>query len=240
MLENGAHVQTAYEKSLSHNALVAWFHGRRYARLVKLLGTRTPPEQTIRLLEIGCGVGRLYGELRGSLQLAYTGVELDAALAAEAQARYGGCEGFRALHGDAVDLLPTLPAADVVVALETLEHVPAAGVERILDAVATMRPGLFVCSVPVELGPSLWAKNLSSVVMGYSRHREYSWPETWWAGVGRLDKLPAHTTWHKGFDWRQMVASIKRRMRVTRAESLPAGWLPVGLGTSVFLVAEPR
>lgn len=46
--------------------------------------------------------------------------------------------------------------------------------------------------MPVEIGPAVWFKKIASMVTGYMRHTEYTWIETFWAGLGKLDKLPTH------------------------------------------------
>jgi hypothetical protein len=124
--------------------------------------------------------------------------------------------------------------------LEALEHIPEHAVVRIVEQVAVARPHLFVCSVPVEIGPSIWFKNVGSLLMGYSRHREYTWNETFWAGLGKLDKLPPHGLGHKGFDWRWLAQTVRHSHRITRMRTFPFDALPASVSTSVFFVAEPR
>jgi hypothetical protein len=37
--------------------------------------------------------------------------------------------------------------------------------------------------VPVEIGASIRLKNIGSALCGYGRHEEYTWAETFWAGL---------------------------------------------------------
>ena len=113
-------------------------------------------------------------------------------------------------------------------------------VVRIVENIARQRPRLFVCSVPVEVGPIIWIKNVGSWLMGYLRHTEYRWHETLWAGLYQLDRLPPHGTGHKGFDWRWLAQTIRHNLRIVEFRRLPARLLPAGLSTSVFFVARPR
>jgi hypothetical protein len=125
---------------------------------------------------------------------------------------------------------------DVICAMETLEHIPRAEVTVLLDKIAARRPRpMFIASVPVETGPSIWLKNIGSAICGYSRHHEYSWSETFWAGLYRLDKLPPHGTSHKGFDWRWLHHEMTQRFSV-RVRKLPVVGLPA---SSVFFSAKP-
>jgi hypothetical protein len=133
-----------------------------------------------------------------------------------------------------------LKRADIVVALETFEHIPEHDVVRIIEAIAASKPRFFVCSVPVEIGPAIWLKNVGSLVTGYMRHKEYSWPETFWAGLYQLDKLPPHGTGHKGFDWRWLAQTIRHNMKIKDIRKFPFSILPAAVAFSVFMVAEPR
>jgi hypothetical protein len=144
------------------------------------------------------------------------------------------------VHDSVVNALPHLEHADVLVAMETCEHIPEHDVVRIIEAVAAARPAVFVCSVPVEIGPSIWLKNVGSLVTGYMRHREYRWAETFWAGFYQLDRLPPHDTGHKGFDWRWLAQTIRHNMRVVEVRRFPFGFLPAAIAFSVFMIAEPR
>lgn len=125
-------------------------------------------------------------------------------------------------------------------ALETLEHIPEPTVFRLIEDVRIMQPKLFICSVPVEIGPVIWVKNLGSLLMGYQKSRsQYTWKETFWAGLAKLDKLPPHATGHKSFDWRWLAQTIRYNMKIKEMRTFPFGLWP-GLSTSVFFIAEPR
>jgi Methyltransferase domain len=152
-------------------------------------------------VEIGCAHAKLFSLLNERFEIDYTGIEIDPVFVDTAQSRYGNNMNFRVVLDSAVNALPHMTNADIVIAFETLEHIPEHEVVRITEAVASARPKLFVCSVPVEIGPAVWLKNVGSLLTGY--HTEYRWRETCWAGLYRLDRLPPHATDHKGFGWRR-------------------------------------
>src|SRR5690606_3532533 len=116
---------------------------------------------------------------------------------------------FRVMQGSALDCLERIESADVIVALETLEHIPEPIAFRIVERIAALKPKLFLCSVPIEIGPSIVFKNVGSALCGYVRHRSYGWRDTFWAGIYQLHKLPPHSTSHKGFDWRWLAHIIR-------------------------------
>ncbi len=144
------------------------------------------------------------------------------------------------VHGAAEEQPDLLHGADIIVALETLEHIPEPTVVRLIELVAAAHPQLFVSSVPVEIGPAVWLKNVGSLLTGYSRHRDYRWSETFWAGLYQLDRLPPHHLDHRGFDWRWLEQTIRHNMRIVETRRFPFQWLPAALSFSVFFVAEPR
>ncbi len=123
--------------------------------------------------------------------------------------------------------------------METLEHIPEHIVVRIVEQIARARPKLFLCSVPNEVGPMIWIKNLGSALMGYNRHHSYSWRDTFCASIARFDKLPVHSTSHKGFDWRWLAHTILHNVRIRRYLTTPIRGIPRFLSPSIIFVCEP-
>jgi hypothetical protein len=234
--------ETEYERNQRFNGLVAWLHTFRYKTILALFErlTASAGGRPIRVVEIGCAHAKLFALLDARFRIHYTGIEIDGKSVEVARSRYACHTNFHLIHGSAVDCLSQVKGADVLVALETLEHIEEHAVVRILEAVALARPSWFVCSVPVELGPAVWMKNLGSFCTGYIRHREYTWAETFWAGLYQLDRLPPHGTGHKGFDWRWLAQTIRHNLRIRDIRKLPFGFLPAALAFSVFIVAEGR
>lgn len=234
---------TRYEQNQSFNSIVRWLHSFRYKNILQVFEdlTRSLPEgRTIRVVDVGCAHAKLFDILKDRFRIDYIGIEVDQGLLRAATERHGGAPNFTVIHGEAEHELGKLSCVDVVVALEVLEHIPEHSVVRIVEQVARLNPRLFVCSVPVEIGPAIWIKNVGSLLMGYNRHREYTWAETLWAGFGQLDKLPPHGVGHKGFDWRWLAQTVRHNHIVTALKKFPFNALPAGLSTSVFILAEPR
>ena len=236
--------QTDYEKAQSFNALMAWVHSRRYQGIRRVFAglARDIPDRPLRVLEVGCAHAKLFGELNPSFKLDYTGIELREDFVAVARERYAGHANCRIVQGSASEpgMLSQGGPPDIVVALETLEHIPEHDAVRVVEGIAALRPRIFVCSVPVEIGPAIWMKNVASLFMGYMRHREYTWAETFWAGLYQLDRLPPHGVEHKGFDWRWLAQTVRHNMRIVELRRYPLPFLPAGLSTSVFIIAVPR
>jgi hypothetical protein len=238
----GATPQTEYERNQVHSAVVSWLHSHRYKNILRVFEAvaREVKGRPIRVVDIGCAHAKLYQVLDERFDIEYTGIDPEPTLAAVARERYGNRPNFTLLETSALETVDRYRGADVVAALETLEHIPEHEVVRLVEAVAQARPRRFVCSVPVEIGPTIWLKNVGSWVAGYVRHTEYEWKETFWAGLYRLDKLPPHAVRHKGFDWRWLAQTIRHNLRIVSLQTLPYGFVPSAFSTSVFIVAEPR
>lgn len=232
-----------YEKAQNFNFLTRWLHGFRYRQIFQLMEklSREKGDTPIRIYEIGSAYGRLFDMLNARFKIEYTGIELYIGLYDESVRRYGKFSNASFIHGSALDdeNLKGVEEADIVIALETLEHIPDDDVVTLLKKLKTRLRGIFVCSVPVEIGPSIALKNIGSAMAGYSRHNEYTWKETFYAFTFQLDRLPPHDTGHKGFDWRKLVKNIRSELKIKKIRRFPANLLPAWFASSIFLIAEP-
>lgn len=234
--------ETEYETKQRFNFLVSYLHSFRYRNILALFSAaaREAGAKPIKVVEIGCAHAKLFSILNEQFDIDYTGIEINSEFVGAARSRYAHNPNFRVVHDSALNALANLKGADIVVALETCEHIPEHDVVRIIEAVAAARPRRFVCSVPVEIGPAIWLKNVGSLVTGYVRHKDYRWSETFWAGLYQLDRLPPHDTGHKGFDWRWLAQTIRHNMKIKEIRRFPFSILPAAIAFSVFIIAEPR
>ncbi|WP_428819429.1 class I SAM-dependent methyltransferase [Microbulbifer sp. MCCC 1A16149] len=232
---------TNYEKNQRFNPLVSWLHSFRHAHALQSIETLAVPhpDRPLKVVEIGCAHGQLFPAVNQRYNIDYVGIEPWHKFVKRANAHYGEHPNFKVIQGYAEDHFDVLANADVIVALETLEHIPEHTVVRIVEAVAAAKPKLFICSVPVEVGPAIWLKNIGSFFCGYMRHKEYTWKETFWAGLGQLDKLPPHGTDHKGFDWRWLAQTIRHNLKILKLRRFPFGLAPAQFSSSVFFICEP-
>lgn len=230
----------ALEERHRYNFITRFFHAMRFKRVVHYVRTMEkslgrPPV----VMDIGCGPGNVFFALNEAAHVRYVGVELNAAKVEKGNAALAGYENAIILNRDAsVSGLFEEVEPDIVIALESFEHIPPASVEKIIDTVSGYQGlSLFICSVPVEIGPAIWIKNAGSALIGYKRHREYSWAETFWAGLYRLDKLPAHDLRHKGFDWRWLSNALRRKLKVVKVHTSPWDIIPAAFSPSILFVS---
>lgn len=232
---------TDYEKNQSFNPLVNFLHSIRYRHLINLFKdfSKTARDTPIKVIEIGCAHAKTFALLNQHFPIDYLGIELDARFVETAKARYAAHHNFRIIHGSITDHFAALENADIILALETLEHIPENLVVRVVEQIAMAKPKAFICSVPNEVGPIVWIKNMGSFVMGYMRHKEYKWSETFLAGFFKLDKIDRHGTGHKGFDWRWLAQTIRHNLKIRKTFSTPFSWLPKTFSFSVIFVCLP-
>lgn len=239
-LTNGV-VRYDYEQLQKFNAIVAWLHSLRYRHVIsRFAAIHSDLKRAVTITDVGCAHAKLYSLLNDHIPISYTGIEANEHLAGLALSRYGSNDNFRVIFESAVSALDRVGQPDVVVALETLEHIPEADAVRIVEKIASMRPHRFIASFPIEIGPAIWFKNVGSLLCQYERHKEYTWAETFWAGLYQLDRLRPHITGHRAFDWRWLVQTIRHNFRIVELRRFPLNFMPAAAGTSIFLVAEPR
>ncbi len=229
---------TDYEKILSFNPLVSYLHGIRYKRLLSLFAklSAKDPDKTLRVVDIGCAHAKNFPLLNERFKIDYIGVELDKDFSDVAGERYGAFKNFKIINDTIENHYSLLANSDVILSLETLEHIPEHIVVRLIEQIALAKPEAFFCSVPNEVGPIVLVKNIGSLLTGYMRHKEYKWSETFYAGFYNLDKVEVHGTGHKGFDWRWLAQTIRHNMKITSSYSSPFGWLPKTLSFSIIFV----
>lgn len=106
-----------------------------FERIAEAVQGRPGTAQTLRLLDVGCGNGRLGRYLRDSLDatMDYTGVDASPALLAHARAALGAGADLRThdLVGCSPSALPAGPF-DCVAAVAVLHHIPGAEMRRAL------------------------------------------------------------------------------------------------------------
>lgn len=238
-----ANFSTTYEAIQNYNRLTRFLHRGRYRKLISVLEELQQEigNRRIRILDIGCGPGSAVAHILDRFEVDYVGIDYDPTFIDAARSRYGHLENCRFVVADATDSkLYHECKADIVIALETLEHIPLNDVTRIIEHVCRIvRPHFFLVTVPVEIGPAVWIKNWGSILMGYDR-KSGDFRETLWAGLYQLDRVPPHHSSHQGFDWRCLAQLMRVNAPLREIRGLPFAFIPRILSPNVSLLAEPR
>lgn len=236
-------ITTAFTHKHGFNAITTYLHSFRFKTVIRYMERlqREIKDRPIVIMDIGCGPGLFYEVLKDRFDVRYVGVEIQTKYVDMTREKYKDDPHVTILNRDAgdADIYRDIQP-DIVVALESMEHIPFAKVAEIVGRmrdIPSLR--LFIASVPVEVGPAIWVKNLGSFLMGYHRHKEYSFAETLWAGFYCLDKLPRHDGRHKGFDWRWLAQTIRLNLKMVKIHTSPYDWIPSWLAPSILFVAVP-
>jgi SAM-dependent methyltransferase len=236
--------------------LLRWSHGSRFRVARELVA----PHAGARLLDYGCGDGTFLSMVRDLFPRA-VGAEVDAALAAEAAARFAGDDGARFVHTSAL-----ADEADgsfgVAVCMEVLEHCTEESADRVLADLRRLvaKDGTVIISVPVETGPALAGKQMYRALAarrgleGYRERETYSPRELaamLFAGGGTRIARPVYRSHfasgeanvyhgHKGFNWRALRRRLARDFVVRRTLFSPVPLLGPLLNSQAWFVLSPR
>jgi SAM-dependent methyltransferase len=236
--------------------LLRWSHGSRFRVARELVAAHAGA----RLLDYGCGDGTFLGMVR-DLSPDAVGAEVDAALAAEAAARFAGEPGLRFVHTRAL-AAEADGSFGMAVCMEVLEHCTADAVDRVLADLRRLvaKDGTVVVSVPVETGPALVGKQLYRALAarrgleGYLQRETYTPAElacSLTAGEGAAIERPVYRSHfpsgeanvyhgHKGFNWRALRRRLAVDFRIRETRFSPVPLLGPLLNSQAWFVLSPR
>ena len=127
MQEPNQTIQTRYEALQGYNVFTRWLHSIRYRHILSVIeefATCESPRRPVRILDIGCGPAKLYRILNERFPIEYLGCEIQAGFIEVARARHGNQPNFRITDQSITSGNISLHDWDIIVALETLEHIP--------------------------------------------------------------------------------------------------------------------
>jgi 2-polyprenyl-3-methyl-5-hydroxy-6-metoxy-1,4-benzoquinol methylase len=243
----------AQKQLLSPSRLVRWSHGSRF-RLAREL---VAPLAGRRLLDYGCGDGTFLSLVLDLFPEA-VGADVAADQLADCAARFTDAAGVSFLATGALDAPPHRQRYEIVVCMEVLEHCPDDVQAAVLDRIArvTTPGGRVVISVPIEIGPTLVAKQAARGLVALAGESAYASRERYrpgellrmcFAGRGTAIPRPEHTgsdgarfTGHKGFNWRRLEGSIAARFAIERRLFSPMPVLGSWLNSQVWFVCRTR
>lgn len=236
--------------------LLRWSHGSRFRVARELV----EPYAGARLLDYGCGDGTFLKMVHDIFPHA-VGAEVDAALAAEAAARYAAEPGLRFVH--TAELAGEAEGSfGVAVCMEVLEHCTPEAVDRVLADLRRLvaKDGTVIISVPVETGPALVGKQLYRALAarrgleGYVERETYTPAELGKmlvAGSGTAIERPVYRSHfpsgeanvyhgHKGFNWRALRRRLQADFHLRQTRFSPVPLLGPLLNSQAWFVLSPR
>ena len=245
----------AQKQLLSRSGLVRWSHGSRF-RLARAL---VEPFAGRRLLDYGCGDATFLALVHDLFPQAL-GVDVDGAQIMDCAQRFADVPGVSFLTTDRLADATHAGRYDIVVCMEVLEHCPDDVQAGVLDRVrdVTTPGGTIVISVPIEIGPTLVAKQAARGLVARGGLTEYASRERYapgellrmtFAGVGTEfpreeyvgrdnNGRPSRFTGHKGFNWRKLQRAVEQRFIIERRLFSPMPLLGSLLNSQVWLICR--
>lgn len=127
---------------------------------------------------------------------------------------------------------------DLVVCMETLEHLPEEMLAGYLEKLKSASKGVMLVSVPNEIGLVFLGKFLVKLLVYREKmNPKYSFGDVVNQVLGRIDRV-VHDD-HKGFSYRRLKEILEKDWKVSM-NAIPFRWLPISLGFSVGMVCNLR
>lgn len=228
--------QVSYNERLFAGGLRRRLHLARFMWLRHTLQALKAPANSV--LELGCYDGKLLEHLPQT-PARYLGLDanweggLD--LAAKRWADQSEFE-FR-FCAQPQDMALEDEVFDLVIAMETLEHVPPTMLDDYLANMARATSSYFLVTVPNEIGVVFAAKYLTKRALG-GDYGSYTAAEFYYAVMGQTEKVSRVE--HKGFNYRTLCRQIAEHFDILECSGHPLGVLPAWLNFGIGILATPK
>lgn len=127
---------------------------------------------------------------------------------------------------------------NLVICMETIEHIPEEMLEGYLTKIKEATDGLFILTVPNEIGLVFLIKYLIKLMIFREKiNPKYSFSDVINQTLGLMDRV-IHDD-HKGFDYRRLIARLKRDWRIEEVVAIPLNRAPLSMSFSIGIVCKP-
>lgn len=220
-------------KPYSERLFKGWqslYHNRRFYWIQKKLKNYDYES----LIEIGCFNARLLNYIKPKKYYGFdAGYEkedgVDIALK-----KYKNHKNIEIKVGDKTSQI-TNKKFDVLVSLETFEHIEPNLVEPFLEKLSKQINKVAFFSVPVERGLPFLIATFVRIIN--RKPKKYTISEFFNSIIGRMDKVDRKG--HKGFDERIFIKQVNKYFNVKKVESMfGPKWLGLNLGIGIIAVPK--
>jgi len=243
-----------YEKKqiLSESRLISWSHRSRFKYGIE----KALAQGGKSILDYGCGDGTFLKLIHGKFSK-LVGVDIEKIHIEDCRERLATDSAYNFLLVDELMEHDQLEQFDVVTCMETLEHCTDEAVDVALQNCNKVmkKDGLFLVSVPIEIGPSLIAKQAARKIAGFKNIGDYkeafekyskqefmkmvfAGPES---GIPRERMINHYSAYgHKGFNWKKLKVQIQKYFQVKSVHFTPIPLTGKFLNSQVWFECEHK
>jgi 2-polyprenyl-3-methyl-5-hydroxy-6-metoxy-1,4-benzoquinol methylase len=211
-------------------------HTERFKWLNKTSASMFSERSSISVLEVGCYDGKTLDFVPVAVHR-YVGFDagwedgLDLALQ-----RFANRDNYKFHQSvEPSDIANTPGRFDLIICMETFEHISPSKVGSYISAFAAKLDGFLVVTVPNEQGLPLLFKTVGAKLLGKSRD-SYGASEFANAFLGRMESVPRSN--HKGFDYMALAESLRRSFKHVQVEGVSPAKFPQQLSLTIGIIAS--
>jgi 2-polyprenyl-3-methyl-5-hydroxy-6-metoxy-1,4-benzoquinol methylase len=211
-------------------------HVQRFRWLSKNIASIFPERSSISVLEVGCYDGKTLEFVPVDVHR-YVGFDAGWGGGLDLARRRFATRGNYKFHQsvEPSDIANTPGHFDLIICMETFEHISPSKVGSYISAFAEKLEGFLLVTVPNEQGLPLLVKTVGAKLLGKSRD-SYDASEFANAFLGRMEYVPRSD--HKGFDYTALAKSLGGSFQHVKVEGVSPTKFPPQLSLTIGMIAS--
>ncbi|MDJ0733711.1 MAG: class I SAM-dependent methyltransferase [Nostocaceae cyanobacterium] len=236
------------------NQIIAWSHASRFQTMQKMLAKYASNYQNF--LDYGCG-DATFINMVSHLFTDIVGTDISESQINDCRQRLSQEEKIKFCLTNQINRSEYTSYFDVAVCMEVLEHCLTAQRDKVIMDLQRVvkKDGLIIISVPIEIGPSLFIKEITRTVAAWLRQGDYDKSLEPYSTTEMLKMIFANKSssiqrpvygndspyhGHKGFNWRSLRHDLSQQLEIEQTFFSPLGWLGGLVSSQVFLICRNR
>jgi len=213
-------------------------HIQRFKWLSKNIALMFPGRSSISVLEVGCYDGKTLDFVPVDIHR-YVGFDAGWGDGLDlARRRFANCDSYKFHQSvEPSDIANTPGRFDLIICMETFEHITPSKVGSYISAFAEKLQGFLLVTVPNEKGLPLLFKTVGAKLLGKCRD-SYGASEFANAFLGRMEFVPRSD--HKGFDYAALAKSLRGSFKHAQMEGVSPTKLPPQLSLTIGMIASHK